>query len=78
VPPLKFSNRTGQGSSFRSAPSPGSGFSPQSIALSRCMLASDGGSAEVVLAVIFPASCGGAAFQRAGLILAMRPGRTHS
>lgn len=33
VPPLKFSNRTGQGFCFRSASSPGSGFSPQSIAL---------------------------------------------
>src|SRR5690606_26132557 len=33
LPPEKFSNRTGQGLSFRSAPSPGSGFSPQSIAL---------------------------------------------
>jgi len=46
------------------------------ITSGRCMLASDGGSAEVVLAVILLASYGGAAFQRAGLILAMRPGRT--
>ena len=62
---------------FRYAPSPGSGFSPQSIAFGRCMLASDGGSAEGVLAVIFLASYGGAALQRACLILATRPGRTH-
>lgn len=41
------------------------------------MLAPDGGSAELVLAVILPASDRGAAFQRAGLILATRPGRTH-
>jgi hypothetical protein len=76
--PEKFSNRTGQDFFFGSAPSPGSGFSPQSIALGvaaywRQMVDRPKWSSRSSSLRLLEAP----RFRGAGLILDTRPGRTH-